>query len=235
MHAPRIPVAALGGLLLFAASPAWGRAGPPQAGAQAGAATESTAPANSALSAIPPPPTGVQAMDATAISRYYGIVRDNDAQLDCPQLNTELQSLASDIAKLPPQPDWAALSDEMRPSVNPNVIGAGHMVASAVLSRVPVIGGVLAAVSERPPGTDARMARRFAQLQQAQQVSIAHSVLHARRARLTQLFQARACKLSDFDPPPVLEEAGTPPDGAAASPTMPLAPEPSNDMSAPSK
>ena len=218
MHAPRIPVAVLGGSLLFAASLAWGSAGPPRAGVQPVAAGAAAAADSPAAPVIPPVPTGAQAMDPAALGRYYGIVRDGDAALDCPQLNAELQSLAADIAKLPPQPDWAALADEARPSVNPNVIGAGHMVASAVLSRVPVVGGILAAVSEHPPGTNAREARRFARFQQAQRTSISHAVLHARRARVTQLFQARACQVSDFNPPPVLEDTGAAAANSASAP-----------------
>jgi hypothetical protein len=162
-------------------------------------------------------------MDPAALGRYYGIVRDNDADLDCPQLNAELQSLGAGISHLPPQPDWAALSDEMRPRVNPNVVGAGHMVASAALSRVPVVGGLLAAVSERPPGTDARIAGRMARFQQAQQVSISHAVLHARRARVSALFRNRGCRVADFDPPPELEDPAAPVgtgNAAAAAPVM---------------
>jgi hypothetical protein len=214
MPASRNAAVALGGLMLLSITSAWGRAGPP-----AGVAPAATDRVTTAV--IPPLPADAQTMDPAAFGRYYGIVRDNDADLDCPQLNAELQSLGTEIAHLPPQPDWAALSDEMRPKVNPNVAGAGHMVASAALSRVPLVGGLLAAVSERPPWTAARNADRMARFQQAQQASMSHAVLHARRARVTGLFRDRGCRVADFDPPPQLEEPAAPVDtgnAAAASP-----------------
>ena len=218
MSAPRIPAVALGGLLLWGASLAWAAStAPPPVAAQPGVTT------GAAVQATPAAPAGDDEDVVTEdgeLGDFDGVERETDASMDCPQLDAELQSLARDFARLPPQPDWAAIADDMRPA-NPYVVGAGHMLASAALSRVPVVGGLLAAASERPPGTAARQARQMAQIQQAQQTSIAYALLHARRARLTQMFRARGCKVSDFDPPPVLE--GGVPAASADAPGAPVA------------